>query len=127
MIKKITTEKAPKAVGPYSQGIQAANFVFTAGQLGIDPVSGKMVEGGIKAQARQVMVNLQAVLRAANTDFSRVVKATVYLSNINNFSEFNKVYSEYFSPERPPARSAFQVGALPLGALVEIEMIAMVE
>ena len=127
MIKKIYTEKAPKAVGPYSQGIQAANFVFTAGQLAIDPVSGKMVEGGIKEQARQVMANLEAVLRAANTDFSRVVKATVYLSNINNFSEFNKVYSEYFSPERPPARSAFQVGALPLGALVEIEMIAMVE
>ena len=127
MIKRINTEKAPKAIGPYSQAIQAGKFVFTAGQLPIDPVSGKMIEGGIQEQARQVMENLESVLRAANSDFTRVVKATVYLSDINSFAELNKVYGEYFSSERPPARSAFQVAALPLGALVEIEMVAMVE
>lgn len=126
-MKKIYTEKAPKVVGPYSQAICAANFVFTAGQLPIDPVSGKMVEGGIRAQATQVMENLGSVLAAADSDFSKVVKSTVYLSDINNFSEFNQVYGEYFSSERPPARSTVQVAALPLGALLEIEMIAVVE
>jgi len=86
---------------------------------------GKLIKGGIQEQTRQVMANLSAVLEAAGTDFTRIVKATVFLDDINNFAEFNEVYSEYF-PSNPPARSAFQVAALPLGAMVEIEMIATV-
>jgi 2-iminobutanoate/2-iminopropanoate deaminase len=121
----IFTEKAPKAVGPYSQAIRTEQLVFTAGQVGIDPRTGKLVEGGIKEQSRQVMENLKAVLTAAGTGFANVVKATVFLSDINDFSVFNEIYGQYFKAE-PPARSAFQVAALPLGARVEIEMIATV-
>ena len=91
--------------------------------MGIDPATGKLVEGGIQEQARQVMKNLNAVLESAGADFSMVVKATVYLADINDFVEFNGVYGEYFASD-PPARSAFQVAALPLGAMVEIEMVA---
>jgi 2-iminobutanoate/2-iminopropanoate deaminase len=122
--KAVCTDRAPKAVGPYSQGICAGDFVFTSGQVGLDPATGKMVAGGTTAQARRIMENLRAILEAANSDFSKVVKVTVYLSDINDFAEFNEVYSEYF-PSDPPARSAFQVAALPLGALVEIEMVAL--
>jgi len=122
--KVVHTDRAPKAVGPYSQGICAGDYVFTSGQVGLDPATGKMVEGGTTAQARRIMENLRAILEAANSDFSKVVKVTVYLSDINDFSAFNEVYSEYF-PSDPPARSAFQVAALPLGALVEIEMVAL--
>jgi 2-iminobutanoate/2-iminopropanoate deaminase len=125
MVRKVVhTDRAPKAVGPYSQGICAGDYVFTSGQVGLDPATGKMVEGGTTAQARRIMENLRAILEAANSDFSKVVKVTVYLSDINDFSAFNEVYSEYF-PSDPPARSAFQVAALPLGALVEIEMVAL--
>ena len=126
MKKVIHSDKAPGAVGPYSQAILTGNLVFTSGQIAIDPAVGKFIEGGVQEQTRQVMANLSAVLEAAGTDFSRVVKATVFLDDINNFAEFNEVYSEYF-PSNPPARSAFQVAALPLGAMVEIEMIATVE
>jgi 2-iminobutanoate/2-iminopropanoate deaminase len=122
--KVVHTDRAPKAVGPYSQGICAGGYVFTSGQVGLDPATGKMVEGGTTAQARQIMENLRAILEAGKSDFSKVVKVTVYLSDINDFSDFNKVYSEYF-PSDPPARSAFQVAALPLGAMVEIEMVAL--
>jgi 2-iminobutanoate/2-iminopropanoate deaminase len=122
--KVVHTDRAPKAVGPYSQGICAGGYVFTSGQVGLDPATGKMVEGGTTAQARQIMENLRAILEAGKSDFSKVVKVTVYLSDINDFSYFNKVYSEYF-PSDPPARSAFQVAALPLGAMVEIEMVAL--
>jgi 2-iminobutanoate/2-iminopropanoate deaminase len=122
--KAVYTDRAPKAVGPYSQGIWVGDFVFTSGQVGLDPATGKMVAGGTTAQARQIMENLRAILEAANSDFSKVVKVTVYLSDINDFAEFNEVYSEHF-PSDPPARSAFQVAALPLGALVEIEMVAL--
>jgi 2-iminobutanoate/2-iminopropanoate deaminase len=125
MKKVIHSDKAPKAVGPYSQAILTGNLVFTSGQIAIDPGSGKLIEGGIQEQARQVMANLRAVLKAAGTDLARVIKATVFLHDINNFAEFNEVYGEYF-PSNPPARSAFQVAALPLGAMVEIEMIASV-
>jgi 2-iminobutanoate/2-iminopropanoate deaminase len=99
--------------------------VFTSGQIAIDPGSGKLIDGGIKEQARQVMANLSAVLEAAGTELTRTIKATVFLNDIKDFSEFNEVYSEYF-PSNPPARSAFQVAALPLGAMVEIELIATV-
>jgi len=126
MKKTVHSDKAPQAVGPSSQAILTGNLVFTSGQIAIDPGSGKFVEGGIREQVRQVMANLSAVLKAAGTDLSKVIKATVFLNDINNFNEFNEVYGEYFSSD-PPARSAFQVAALPLGAMVEIEMIATVD
>ena len=125
MRKVIHTERAPKAVGPYSQAISTGNLLFTAGQIAIDPRTGKLVEGGIKEQTRQVMENLKAILTEAGTGFTNVVKTTVFLQDMKTFAEFNQVYGEYF-PSEPPARSTFQVGALPLGALVEIEMIVLV-
>ena len=125
MRKVIHTEKAPKAVGPYSQAISTGNLLFTAGQVAIDPRTGKLVEGGIKEQTRQVMENLKAILAEAAADFSKVVKTTVFLQDIKTFVDFNQVYGDYF-PSEPPARSTFQVGALPLGAMVEIEMIVLV-
>jgi len=115
---------APGVLGPYSQAIRAGDYLFTSGQVGVDPVLGRLVEGGIEAQTRQAMENLKAVLKAGGADFSRVIKATVYLADINDFSAFNKVYGTYFLSD-PPARSAFQVAALPLGAAVEIEMVAI--
>jgi 2-iminobutanoate/2-iminopropanoate deaminase len=124
MKKVIHTDKAPKAVGPYSQAVSTGNLLFTAGQVAIDPATGKLVEGGIRDQTRQVMENLRAILTAARTDFTKVVKSTVFLQDIKTFADFNQVYAEYF-PSEPPARSTFQVGALPLGAMVEIEMIAL--
>lgn len=126
MKRIVHTDKAPKAVGPYSQAVRAGNLVFTAGQIPIDPATGKLVQGGIKEQARQVLENLKAVLEAAGTDFSKVVKATVFLDDLKNFAAFNELYGEYFGKEQP-ARSAFQVAGLPLGAMVEIEMVALVE
>jgi 2-iminobutanoate/2-iminopropanoate deaminase len=125
MRKVIHTDKAPKAVGPYSQAVSTGNLLFTAGQVAIDPATGKLVGGGVKEQTRQVMENLKAVLKAAGTDFSRVVKSTVFLQDIKHFADFNQIYAEFF-PSEPPARSTFQVSALPLGAAVEIEMIALV-
>jgi 2-iminobutanoate/2-iminopropanoate deaminase len=124
MKEVIHTDKAPKAVGPYSQAISTGNLLFTAGQVAIDPATGKLVEGGIRDQTRQVMENLRAILTAARTDFTKVVKSTVFLQDIKTFADFNLVYAEYF-PSEPPARSTFQAGALPLGAMVEIEMIAL--
>jgi 2-iminobutanoate/2-iminopropanoate deaminase len=119
----IYCDRAPEAVGPYSHAIHAGNLVFTSGQLPIDPGSGKVVEGGIKEQTRQVMENLRAILEAAGADFSKVIKVTVYLDEIRSFAQFNEVYGEFF-PSEQPARSAFQVAALPLGAMVEVDMIA---
>lgn len=122
----IATEGAPAAVGPYSQAIRVQDFVFTAGQIGIDPATGKLVPGGVKAQARQVLQNLSAVLEAADSSIAQVVKATVFLTDIRAYAEVNAVYAEFFT-ESPPARSAVQVAALPLGASVEIEAIAIRE
>jgi 2-iminobutanoate/2-iminopropanoate deaminase len=124
MKKVIHAEKAPKAVGPYSQAISTGNLLFTAGQVAIDPRTGKLVEGGIKEQTRQVMENLKAILAEAHTDLSKAVKTTVFLEDIKNFADFNQIYGEYF-PSEPPARSTFQVGALPLEAMVEIEMVVL--
>ena len=124
MKKVIHTDKAPGAVGPYSQAIHAGDLIFTAGQVGLDPKTGKMVAGGIREQARQTLENLKAILEAAGSDLSRVLKATVFLDDISTFAQVNEIYAEYF-PEDQPARSAFQVGALPLGALIEIELIAL--
>lgn len=124
MRETIQTDKAPAAVGPYSQAIRAAGLVFTSGQIPLDSATGTLIQGGIREQARQSMENLGAVLEAAGTDFSRVVKATIYLANIQDFATVNEVYGSFF-PSDPPARSAFQVAALPLGARVEIEMVAL--
>ncbi|RLC71561.1 MAG: reactive intermediate/imine deaminase [Chloroflexi bacterium] len=122
----ISTSKAPAAVGPYSQAIRVGNLVFTAGQIAIDPAQGRLIEGDVAAQTRQVLTNLSAVLEAAGSALSQVVKTTVFLQDIGDFAAMNTVYAEFF-PEKPPARSAVQVAALPLGALVEIEAVALVE
>ena len=124
MREPIQTDQAPRAIGPYSQAIRAGGLVFTSGQLGLDPATGKLREGGVKAQARQCMENAHAILKAAGSDFSKVVKATLFLADIRDFGAVNEVYGGYF-PSDPPARSAFQVAALPMGALVEIEMIGL--
>lgn len=122
----ITTDKAPKALGPYSAGIRLGNLVFTAGQVGIVPEIGDIVDGGIEAETRQVLNNLQAVLEAAGSSLERVVKTTVFLRDMNDFSKMNAVYAEFFT-DKPPARSTVQVGALPKGATVEIEAIAFTD
>jgi 2-iminobutanoate/2-iminopropanoate deaminase len=119
----IHSDDAPKAVGPYSQAVCTGNLLFTAGQVPLDPATGKLVEGDIKAQAEQAMKNLRAVLAAAGTGFEHVVKTTVYLADIADYAGLNEVYGRYFTGNYP-ARSAFAVGALPLGAKVEIEMVA---
>ncbi len=121
----ITTERAPKAIGPYSQGICVDNVVFTAGQVAIDPATGKLIDGDIAAQTRQVLLNLAAILEATGTSLSNVVKTTVFLVDMSDFVAMNSVYAEFF-PTAPPARSTVQVAALPLGAHVEIEAIAIV-
>ncbi len=122
----IQTEKAPNAVGPYSQAIIANGFVYTAGQIPLVPVLMTIIEGGIEAQTRQVLHNIMAVLTGAETSLKNVVKTTVFLQDLNDFAAFNAVYSEFF-PENPPARSTVQVAKLPLGALIEIEVIATVD
>lgn len=121
----ITTEHAPKAIGPYSQGIRARMFIFTAGQVAIDPATGKLVEGDIRAQTRQVLNNLDAILQAAGASLGQVVKTTVFLADMNDFQAMNGVYATFFTVN-PPARSTVQVTRLPLGALVEIEAVTFV-
>ncbi len=122
--KIIQTEKAPKAIGPYSQAILSDHLVFTAGQVGLNPATGELVEGGVEAQTRQVLSNLKGVLEAADSGLNYVVKTTVFLKDMNDFAKMNAIYGEFFS-ENPPARSTIAVAALPKGALVEIEAIAM--
>lgn len=122
--KVVVAEKAPKAIGPYSAGVSAKHLVFTAGQLGMDPATGDLVPGGIEAQTRQALTNLQAVLEAAGSGLEHVLKTTVFLQDINEFGRMNAVYGEFFLADYP-ARSAFQVGALPKGAAVEIEAVAL--
>lgn len=121
--KAITTQHAPAALGPYSQAIHAGNLVFASGQLGLDPQTGKLQEG-IEAQTRQVLANLSAVLAAADSGVEKVVKTTIFLANMADFAKVNALYGEVFKVE-PPARSTVQVAALPLGSLVEIEVIAL--
>ena len=122
--KIVSTEKAPKAIGPYSQAIRTENLVFSAGQIGLDPVTMEMVEGGIEAQTRQVLTNLRHVLEIADSGLNYIVKTTVFLQDMRDFANMNSVYAEFF-PENPPARSTVQVAALPKGALVEIECVAL--
>ena len=122
-MEAIHTEKAPKAIGPYSQAIQVGNMVFASGQIPVDPATGEFAEGGIKGQTRQSLTNAQAILKEAGTDLSKVIKTTVFLSDMGNFAAMNEVYAEFF--QQPyPARSAVAVKDLPKGALVEIECIA---
>ena len=122
--KIISAEKAPKAIGPYSQAIAVENLVFTAGQVGLDPATMELVEGGVEAQTRQVLTNLRHVLEKADSGLNYIVKTTVFLQDMGDFARMNSVYAEFF-PENPPARSTVQVAALPKGALVEIECIAL--
>jgi 2-iminobutanoate/2-iminopropanoate deaminase len=119
----IATEKAPAAVGPYSQGVRVGDFVFTAGQLGIVPGTKEFAGPEIEAQTRQALENVKAVLEAGGSCLKHAVKATVFLADMGEFSRMNGVYAEFF-PENPPARSAVQAAALPLGGRVEIEMVA---
>jgi len=120
----VNTTDAPRAIGPYSQAVISGNFVFTAGQLGLDPVAGKIVSNDFEQQVRQIMRNLKAILQAAGSDLKNVVKFTVFVTDLNNFGLLNQVFGEYF-PESAPARSAVQVSSLPLDGLVEIEAIAV--
>ena len=123
-MEAIHTEKAPKAIGPYSQAIKVGNMVFASGQIPVDPATGEFAEGGIKGQTRQSLTNAQAILKEAGTDLSKVIKTTVFLSDMGNFAAMNEVYAEFF--QQPyPARSAVAVKTLPKGALVEIECIAV--
>ncbi len=120
----ILAERAPRAIGPYSAGIRVGTMVYTAGQLGLDPATGELVHGGIQAETRQALSNLRNILEAAASSLDLVVKTTVFLRDINEFAAMNEVYAEFFQ-EKPPARSAVQVAALPKAAAVEIEAVAV--
>lgn len=124
MKRIIFTEKAPKAVGPYSQAVEMNGTLYVAGQVPLDPQSMKVVEGGIKEQTLQVMKNIGAILEAAGYTYSDVVKSTCLLADMNDFKAMNEVYAQFY-PENPPARAAFAVKELPLGVLIEIETVAM--
>jgi len=123
-MKIVSTDKAPKAIGPYSQAIRTEDLVFTAGQVGLDPTTMEIVEGGVEAQTRQALTNLKYVLESADSGLNYVVKTTVFLQNMSDFALMNAIYTEFF-PENPPARSTVAVAALPKGALVEIECMAL--
>jgi len=123
MKKTINTESAPKAIGPYSQAIEANGFLFISGQVPLDPATGSIVTGGITEQTEQVMKNIMAILKAAGYTATDVVKSTCLLSDMSDFKAMNEVYSRYYTSEQP-ARAAFAVKGLPLGALIEIETIA---
>ena len=117
------TDGAPRAIGPYSQAVSADGWLYTSGQVGIDPATGELVAGGFEAQARQVFANLRAVLAAAGCGFSDVIKATVYVADLADFPKLNAIYAEAMGDHRP-ARSTVQVAGLPKGALVEIDLVA---
>lgn len=119
----ITAKEAPEAIGPYSHAVRAGNLCFTSGQIPIDPSTGSLVEDNIRAQAQQVLINLEAVLKAAGLGLQNVIKTTVYLKDMAEFPILNEIYAEHFG-EHTPARSTIQVAALPLGCRVEIEAIA---
>ena len=121
----VSTDKAPKAIGPYAQAIKTGDFVYTAGQIPIDPKSGNLITGGIAEQTRQVLENLKAVLEAAGSSLDQVIKATVFLKNMADFTVLNEVYGEYLGAAKP-ARSTVAVAELPRGALVEIDFVALV-
>lgn len=120
----VATDRAPQAIGPYSQGVKGGGFLFLSGQIALDPATGELVEGGVAAETERVMENIAGVLAAAGLDFGSVVKSTIYLTDLAAFGVVNGIYGRRFSVE-PPARSTVQVAALPRGACVEIEVIAL--
>ena len=121
----IHTDKAPKAIGPYSQAIRTESMVYTAGQIGIDPVTGELIGSTVEEQTRQALTNLRSVLEAAGSSIDQVVKTTVFLKDMNDFAKMNPIYAEFFG-ENPPARSTIAVAGLPKGGLVEIEVVALI-
>ena len=123
--KVIQTEKAPKAIGPYSQAIQAGNFLFLSGQIPLDPKTGELVTGDIRQETKQVLENLKGVLESEKLEMKDVVKVTIFLKDIGNFNQVNEVYATYF-PSSPPARSTVEVAKLPRDAEIEIEVIALI-
>ncbi len=123
--KVVVAEKAPKAIGPYSAGMRLGNMVYTAGQIPVDPATGKVVEGGIEAEARQSLTNLKNVLEAAGSGLDYVVKTTCFLADMGEFAAFNAIYAEFFT-DKPPARSTVAVKTLPLNVRVEVEAIAYI-
>lgn len=124
-MQPVSTNDAPAAIGPYSQAVRAGNMVFLSGQIPLDPATGQMVTGDIRAQTERVMENLGAVLKAAGCSFKNVVRTTIYLTDLGDFAVVNETYGKRF-PENPPARATVQVSALPKGAKVEIDCIAIV-
>ena len=120
----IHTEKAPKAIGPYSQAIRTESMVYTAGQIGLDPATGELIGSTVEQQTRQALTNLRSVLEAAGSSMDQVVKTTVFLKDMNDFAKMNPIYAEFFG-ENPPARSTIAVAGLPKGGLVEIEVVAL--
>jgi len=124
MKEVISTEKGPKAIGPYSQAIKAGGFVFTAGQVAFDPATGQLVEGDVARQTARVLDNLKAIIEASGSSLDRAVKTTVYLKDMNDFAAMNEVYARYF-PKSPPARSTVEAARLPRDVRVEIDLIAV--
>jgi 2-iminobutanoate/2-iminopropanoate deaminase len=122
----IRTEKAPRAIGPYEQAVTSNGFIYTSGQIALDPGTGKLIDGDVAAQTRRVLENLKAVLEAAGSSLDHAVKATVYLTDLSAFSSMNEVYSEYLGRAKP-ARSTVGVGSLPMGASIEIDLVAVAD
>ncbi|MDP9267854.1 MAG: RidA family protein [Acidobacteriota bacterium] len=124
MKEKIATQDAPQAIGPYSQAVRGGGLVFCSGQVALDPATGQLTGNEVRAQTERVMKNLEAILKAAGTDFTKVVRTTVYLKTMNDFPAMNEIYASFF-PAPPPARSTVEVARLPKDALVEIDVIAL--
>ena len=122
----IHTTEAPKAIGTYSQGIKSDNFVFTSGQIPINPKSGKLINGDFKSEVKQVLINLNGVLKGGGSSLQQAIKLTVFLTDLSHFAQVNEVFDEFF-PDNPPARSAVQVSALPMNARIEIDAVGHVE
>ena len=122
----IHTTEAPKAIGTYSQGIKSDNFVFTSGQIPINPQSGELIKGDFKSEVKQVLINLNGVLKGGGSSLQQAIKLTVFLTDLSHFAQVNEIFNEFF-PENPPARSAVQVSALPMNARIEIDAVGYVE
>ena len=122
----IHTTEAPKAIGTYSQGIKSDNFVFTSGQIPINPKSGKLIKGDFKSEVKQVLINLNGVLKGGGSSLQQAIKLTVFLTDLSHFAQVNEIFDEFF-PDNPPARSAVQVSALPMNARIEIDAVGHVE
>ena len=122
----IRTTEAPKAIGTYSQGIKSDNFVFTSGQIPINPQSGKLIKGDFKSEVKQVLINLNGVLKGGGSSLQQAIKLTVFLTDLSHFAQVNEIFNDFF-PDNPPARSAVQVSALPMNARIEIDAVGYVE